>query len=208
MNEALALILNTISPFAMLFGTLAVKQPPIRVYINSQVDHVVYIETLTGRCTGSIIGKDLFLTAAHCIDEDGLAWAMFDDGSFSELKAVYIGKPGSANDIALLKGDSKEAVPAVLANDTPVPSSCFMFGFAGTKTEMMLPCFLGERLVVTGEDYGIAGIAETRKGDSGGPVFGLDGKLVGVIWGADPENPYDLIIAPVSSVHKALKTLK
>lgn len=179
------------------------KEIPHRVYIPTKNSAVVYLESTMGRCTGTVIAEDLVLTAAHCVTDGTDVSAMFDDGTITVLKVIYVGTPASAEDVALLQGNTYNAAPVKLAKETPIPTACFMYGFAGTHTEMLMPCFLGEDL----GPFGVAGIAETRKGDSGGPVFGHNGELIGVIWGAMPDNPYDLIIAPVASVHAALKAI-
>ncbi len=182
-------------------------EAPDRIFQNTQNPAVVYIESAVGACTGAVIGEDLVLTAAHCVEGVRVLGVRFEqDGGFvwSRFHVIYAGIPGSDHDIAILKGNTLGTAPMELAASLPTaPTACYFYGYAGTDSEMQMPCFVLENVGVLGS----MGLGQSRPGDSGGPVVGSDGKIIGVVWGGLIADPNVFIIAPVDAVRLALERL-
>lgn len=185
-------------------GFGAIKAPPERTYVNSPQMNVVLVLMEAGKCSGSVVGKDLVLTAAHCVEKLGEEVQVVFENSVSEkFVTVYIGEPGSRNDVALLSGKTHGVKPlAVSEEPLDLPGSCMFYGYAGTKVQMLMPCFLIEDV----GPMGIRGVAEAFPGDSGGPVIGRDGALIGVTWGGLSATML-YFVAPAESVLKAIRSL-
>jgi S1-C subfamily serine protease len=179
------------------------RQPPDRTYMYSDIDHVVSIEMLQGRCSGTVIAKGLVATAAHCVAKNELVTVFAEEWAEGEVfEAIFSGIPGGRWDVAILKGNTRDIVPAVLATSLDGPQGCFFFGYAGTEIEMMMPCYLHSDV----GPIGILGVGEARPGDSGGGVFGANGLMIGITWGSNMVD--ETVVVPIQELHTALKELK
>lgn len=181
---------------------------PDRTWTPSNRPEIVYIDLGFGACSGSIIGEGIVATAAHCTQGLSEVGVRFEgvDGQFiwRRFKVAYVGLPGSDHDVSILKGDTMGITPLELAEAMPQsPAACQFYGYAGTDTEMQMPCFVMENVNV----MGWMGLGESRPGDSGGVVLGRDGKVIGIVWGGLVADPTVFIIAPVEAIRFALENI-
>ncbi len=125
----------------------------------------------------------LIVTNNHVIDEATEIIVSFHDGH--ELPAKLIGRDAKS-DIALLKVESKTALPFVEFGESAksrvgdwVLAIGNPFGLGGTVTAGIISA--GGRDINAGPyDNFIQTDASINRGNSGGPMFDMDGKVIGV----------------------------
>lgn len=145
-----------------------------------------------GACTATLVGPQLAITAAHCVDytsrERSAAWGEFEIRTGpSEARtftitriAAYMSDPSEVigpDDVALLELD--EPVPASLATPAPIArreptsgSSATIYGY-GCQARGGGGRFAKQKLSITwGEET-----ANLCPGDSGGPTISDDGSV-------------------------------
>jgi serine protease Do len=134
--------------------------------------------------SGFIISADGYIvTNAHVVDEvDSIVVGLSDR---IELPAEVVGKD-SRSDIALLKIKSETALPFVRIGDTSklkvgqwVLAIGSPFGFERTATQGIISA-LGRSLPSDNYVPFIQTDAAVNPGNSGGPLFNLDGEVIGV----------------------------
>ncbi len=161
-------------------------------------------------CSGVVIAKDVVLTASHCLlTGSGRRTETFEayvaanlnrastpgappsavtlsegllvtlsDGTTHQATVIKTGHPYHI-DLAILKVNTGTIVPAKLATSPKIPDLCIHSGIGGTRTMHSMPCVVspapedsqGQRTI----------IATPLPGDSGGPVYGRDGELIGIV---------------------------
>jgi len=134
--------------------------------------------------SGFIISADGYIvTNAHVVDEvDSIVVGLSDR---SELPAQVVGKD-SRSDIALLKVKSEAVLPAVKIGDASkakvgqwVLAIGSPFGFERTATQGIISA-LGRSLPSDNYVPFIQTDAAVNPGNSGGPLFNLNGEVIGV----------------------------
>lgn len=159
--------------------SIPVHQPRITVPTK-----ILSIVTITNecdlRCTGWVIGKDLFITAAHCVVPEMIdVRAVFLDGTSVKLKLLHRGGPPAGGlDIAVLSGDSHGAAPILIRAECRIdqPRSYISIGYGHDGKQKATAC-VGSRPGPDGLHFYAGDIEE---GDSGGPVLDRDGVAAGM----------------------------
>lgn len=177
---------------------------------SEQVVPLMKIDDFDGEpysfCTGSIIGENLILTAAHCV-QPGEFFAKIN-GKLEVVKRVlFNGKSASVTDVALLEVHTQGIKPLPLSDGkTEYPQMCFFIGFAGTEDRKIMPC----AMLFRNSQDGAVGYGQARGGDSGGPVLGQDGAVIGIVWGRTTAHyirPEYFYVTPLESIQAALKAI-
>ncbi len=134
--------------------------------------------------SGFIIDEDgLIITNNHVVENADEIVVILDDGT--ELDAEIVGRD-SRTDIAVLKVESDDPLPAVEFADSDVVKvgQWVMavgnpFGLGGTVTAGIISAI--DRNINAGPyDAFIQTDAAINQGNSGGPLFDMDGKVIGV----------------------------
>ncbi|TCT07629.1 S1 family peptidase [Aquabacter spiritensis] len=168
---------------------------------------VMIVSTRGASCTGTVLARDLLLTAAHCVGPKGdYAVALVDRGAPELIPATRVAlHPGfdSAQfrtrrptpDLALVKLAAPLPArfrPAPLALDAALPprGAGFLvagYGMSADGDEASAGTLRAVSLASVGTTGGImvrlspaAGLAGACTGDSGGPAF-QNGRVVGVV---------------------------
>ena len=211
--------------FILLFAGLAIARPdcgiPPGVHLiptvprtrnttPTNVSSVVTINTDCGRCTGWVVKKNVFVTAAHCVEEPGERvhiYATFLDKTKVPLTLVVkgAGVVDSNSDVAILSGDSKGVEPIELEL-TNIPKDaqfpCFTLGFGPQNTQKLAYC---AGRVDDPYNKGIFIYAgSVDHGDSGGPVIVETGKAVGLITMLDMNDQTIFFSIPSQTIKKFL----
>lgn len=115
------------------------------------------------------------LTAAHVVDKATSVVATFKDGSRLPVEVVV---KDSAKDYAILKLKGSRFTPAKLgvARDLDIGQDLFVVG-----SPKNLPFSVTRGIVSALRDKHIQTDAALNPGNSGGPVFTIDGRLVGIV---------------------------
>jgi serine protease Do len=175
-----------------------------------------------GVLSGVVIGKDgLILTCAHHGQKPGTAITVeLADGR--RLKGSYLGRfePGGWQagkaihqpDLGLarieVKGDY--AAAEVSGGELPAPGTlCLGLGYPGTLPPGKPPLLrLGRTLNGPPEDHTILVTAGYMGGDSGGPLFDLEGRVLGLVRGGVAFAQEYQPVAPLAKHRQALEAGK
>ena len=127
--------------------------------------------------------KGFIVTNNHVIDEATEIVVSFHDGR--EMPATLVGRDAKT-DVALLKVESKDDLPAVPFGDSDktrvgdwVLAIGNPFGLGGTVTAGIVSA-RGRDINAGPYDDFIQTDASINRGNSGGPMFNMDGKVIGV----------------------------
>ncbi len=137
--------------------------------------------------TGFVIRADGYiLTNYHVVEGGGELTVSFADGSTYE--AELIGYESDLSDLAVLKIDAEGLVPVTLgsARDRKVGEDVVVIGNPLGELTFSLSrgviSALGRRVNTDGSPISMMQIdAAVNSGNSGGPAFGPDGKVIGVV---------------------------
>lgn len=163
---------------------------PQRTELPFNHPSVVKLESGSGICTGWVVAPGKVVTAAHCAHDGEVTnfVATFADGHEADFTLKKVGTTLTSQDVALLVGDTADAPTLLIAErPTQFPSTCFIVGYGGGESEHISPCVaesfdsdgMGDILVMSAQAIG---------GDSGGPVLGAGGEVIGVVF-AGRKNP-------------------
>jgi serine protease Do len=138
---------------------------------------------LTSQGSGFFISPDGYaVTNSHVVENAESAQILADDQKIYAAKVVGT---DPVSDLALLKVDGRNDFPSVtLADETPRIGSWVLafgnpFGLGGTVTAGIVSA-RERNLGIDGYQGLIQIDAPINKGDSGGPSFDLDGRVIGV----------------------------
>lgn len=174
---------------------------------------------LGGAFSGVVIGADgLVLTCAHHGRDPGVAAVVeFPDGRRAD--AVHLGRfepPGRKDgqavrqpDLGLVRITAKGEWPAVPVGPAapPAPGTlCLAIGYPGPLPAKARPLVRLARVVAEGTKLRVT--AGTVSGDSGGPLFDPDGRVVGVLSGIHPAAGYYQPVGPLAEHRKGLEAGK
>lgn len=178
--------------------------PKLRDSVPTHFPSIVSIRMKCGRCTGWVVEKNTFFTAAHCFDDGATtATAVFEDGRESKLILIKKGDRFKlmGDDMAVLKGDDRGAPALRLAPEIPKAHfKCLSLGYGMETVQKAVACY-GARAAFEGL-YGFAG--EVDFGDSGGPVLTTHGEVAGIQVSIEADDAPVFFVVPVETIHKFL----
>ena len=163
--------------------------------------------------SGFVYDKNLVLTNAHVVAGVKNPKVRSDRSTYNTTVVLF----DPANDIAVL------AVPALLAPALPLQTeisrastSVFALGFPGGGTYGTSPGVILETFNAIGQD--IYGKTRTNRlvysvqttvvrGNSGGPLIAIDGKVVGVVFATSTTYNNVGYALTISQIHDTLKTV-
>jgi hypothetical protein len=159
------------------------RQTPLpRVFVPTNIVPVVQIQTECGSCTGWIVKRNTFVTAAHCFGgPHNKIRAVFTDKKTRRLSLSWLGNEYiPTEDTAILKGDSRDIKPLEIETAVPkVPTMCLSIGYGIEGFQKASPCVAGPTSLSPGTLYLYQMRGDVDFGDSGGPVLNKDGKVIG-----------------------------
>ncbi len=148
--------------------------------------------------SGVVVRKDgLVLTAGHVSAAAGRdAWVVFPDGK--RLKAKTLGLDRAA-DAGMVQISDKGNYPAVeVATGVPkIGQWCLALGHPGGYVKSRTPPVRLGRIIMTRDDS-LMSSCTLVGGDSGGPLFDLDGRLIGIHSRIGPNTAYNIHV-PMTS---------
>lgn len=168
----------------------------------SDIPQVVQLSTECNLCTAFIVGKNRFVSAAHCFDSPVKHITVFIKGSKVELTLIKKGDriKHPAEDISILSGETGKIPPLKLPEHDFI-DACLTVGYAD-KDQKMAKCYGGMPLPYREglEMY----LGDVRPGDSGGPVLNLEGQVKGVVVQYEVGGPR-IYIVPLEVIKRYLK---
>lgn len=208
MRSKVLLVLINFVIWLLFAGLLMtkVRADDYRAYLRGHEPAVFKLEPKG--CTAWVLRQNIVITAAHCSRDGAFIIpqhsAVLSDGRQSVFEAKYVGTTMSDNDIAVLVGQTRSIPSLSLAeSDTLDGERCLFIGHGGLSIMQILPCVVNE--VGFMGDESLVLDAEVIPGDSGGPVIGREGKVIGIIY-ATSEHKYGYV-APAHKIWKALKRI-
>lgn len=183
----------------------------IRSTAPSSYSQYVLVEMGFGRCSGTVVKKDIVLTAAHCVDdmpEGAPVKVTFTGSQKRETRAfipVWVGTRLSGEDIALLQGDTGDVQPLAVAITPPVFPFPTYYVSNRTRQEVV-PAAVLEPLF---EDKGVIIVlfADTWPGDSGSALLNQRGEVIGVVFAYSPKHPHSGYATSFEPILKALREI-
>lgn len=133
-----------------------------------------------GGGSGVVVEGGYVLTAGHVIGEPGRTVTMtFDDGR--RVQGTTLGV-NHRSDTGLVRIDGDDALPSCTMgslDDVAAGDWCFMLGHPGGRRPAGAPLRFG-RVLRPDADRFVVTDCTMSGGDSGGPLFDLDGKVIGI----------------------------
>lgn len=178
--------------------------------VPTSIDHLVVVRVSVTRCgerafgTGVLIDDNLLVTAAHVVGDAGLV--RVDQGGVTVTGEV-LGVLADGRDLALIEVDGPLDGPIASAaaprTGSPVtvaghPGGNAMTTVVGAKVELASSL----TAIARGPAFGVS--ASTDLGMSGAPAIDEDGRLVGVVIGAETATG-TAIVAAVEDVQELVE---
>ncbi len=171
-------------------------------------DSVVLIE-IDGRHTGSgfVIASDLIITAKHVVNRKGDYAIMFADGSKRNVQAIRISEE---TDCAVLLVCKANLRPLILTTKVEIGQPIFVVGSPIDVAYFnYITCGIVSKLDVQKDwlsDNSLIMIdAAVNPGNSGGPVFDLRGRVIGILIASYPYNCGMSFVTPSIDIIALLK---
>lgn len=170
--------MRTLCAFLLLVVSASAKGPVVRVYTD------------VGAGSGTLIASEetyaQVLTAFHVVDDAATITVRFADGA---RYAATVQKVDATWDLALLVIKPVQHRAAALADRAPDVGEAVSIGRYGPHGGYEHdPGIVSEIRVSPGVGFVLGWFviddAEGRPGDSGGPVWDGNGRIVGVLWGS------------------------
>lgn len=160
--------------------------------------------------SGWAVRPDLIVTNAHVVAGADDTTVTTQGGVELEATAVLY-EP--ENDLALLRVNA-ELPTLPMASGSREGSAAAVLGYPENGPYTVTPARVGEtRQTISEDSYGRGPIdrsitalgGDVRSGNSGGPLLGKDGKVVGVVFAATTSGPRGGFAVPVGEVQDALR---
>ena len=163
-----------------LLSTWASAEPTLiggRPALNGEFPEAVYINFGGSRCSGSIIGERVLLSAAHCANDNSIGYFQIDQQQYSARCNRHPLYPRTDIDLLLCRTNRKVHVRPTTIGDyvyrgdviTIVGYGCTRPGGGGGNDGVLR---FGDATVIGFQGYDIVSRgAGLCFGDSGGPVF-------------------------------------
>lgn len=170
------------------------RSPAVSVF-QKCLPSVIRIETNTGGGSGFFISEDVIVTNHHVID--GANWVNIYDKDGGAYSAVRIIDYSTSPDLAILEVPGANGLPVEFANRNVLDGEEV---YAMGNPLSIYPCILNGIVVKShhtenGTRFFLSNF-HSIGGNSGGPVFDWEGKLIGVVVGGifSGSNGLDLVI--------------
>lgn len=167
MTRILALCLGIVLGMAGCMSMLPTTTVEQRVH-----DHTVLLEFADGHCSGTVVAKNVILTAAHCVS--GYPWMVVIDGTPANIERTHL----DGGDQARIEVDISFAAWAEVGPPVKRGDRVFLYGNPGELRDVLRRGYVageGNGLLLTDINIG--------HGDSGAGVFNDRGQVVGVVSG-------------------------
>ncbi|MGA2496159.1 MAG: S1C family serine protease [Tepidisphaeraceae bacterium] len=148
--------------------------------------------------SGVVVSKDgLVLTAGHVSAAAGRdAWVVFPDGKRHRAKTLGLDRAADAGMVQI--SEKGEYPPVEMATATPrIGQWCLALGHPGGYVKSRTPPVRLGRIIMMRDDS-LMSSCTLVGGDSGGPLFDLDGRLIGIHSRIGPNTAYNIHI-PMTS---------
>lgn len=148
----------------------------------AKVKHtVVSIEAEDGAGSGVLVSSDgLILTAAHVIGESGREMkVVFEDGTEANARSLGGSELSDAGMLQLMDSPKKPFAQIAESSESKVGDWCFALGHpSGFDQERGLVLRVGR--IIRKKEETMQTDCRLLGGDSGGPLFSMDGKVIGI----------------------------
>ncbi len=160
---------------------------------------VVSVEAEDGAGSGVIVSSDgLILTAAHVIGKSGRTMKIiFPNGDQTEALSLGGSELSDAGMLKIIEEGDWDFSPMALVNASKVGDWCFALGHpSGFNTERGTVLRVGR--IILKRDETMQSDCRLLGGDSGGPLFSLNGEVIG-IHSRISQSPEDNFHTPIES---------
>jgi Trypsin-like peptidase domain/Colicin V production protein len=212
-------VLDRVDPAPSITGPATpMQRPDPKIAADPQVLHAgrSVVRVLSTACglgiegSGWAVRPNLIVTNAHVVAGADDTTVTTQSGVELDATAVYY-QP--EDDLALLRVEG-ELPTLPMASGGREGAEAAVLGYPENGPYTVTPARVGETRQTLSEDsYGRGPIRRTitalggdvRSGNSGGPLLGKDGKVVGIVFAATTSGPRGGFAVPVSEVREALR---
>lgn len=194
-----------VSVCVIILVVLVAITSPSRIYsLEYNLENCVRINTEWGWGSGVIIDNEgLILTAAHVIEDSNSLWVDLPDGNSVYATVVYV---DPNKDFAFIDIDVNDSTPSVFSFDElQVGDGVYVIGSPLDDALFNLTTFghvsgLDRQIYFWNYEDMLIVDAQTWPGNSGGPVFNDDGKIVGILVGGYGNYDGISVCVPASTI--------
>jgi S1-C subfamily serine protease len=170
--------------------------------VVAALDSVVKVEGSAVKCStrltgsGFVVGQDLILTNAHVVAGVTEPTVRIKGKGKAFSGVIVYFDPN--RDIALIRTNGIPATQLRISDELPRGTSTVVAGFPGGGPLMLIPARVRGVSTSSGTDiYGKAAVrreiysirANIKQGDSGAPMFAMDGTVAGLIFASSANDP-------------------